>query len=182
MWSYRVVRKKNIYHDSSSKKERIDYTYAIHEAYYDRNGFVGAITESPIELLGENIEELRHSWVMMVEAFGKSILDYEKIPEPGYERKEDPIGFELDKRVKDFESGNIKGIPWGLVKKDLEKEWGPFDENAYRKQIENERLEKEQYHSEAFIGIPAIGDLIKKIYSDYCKSDAENKRKSEKFI
>ena len=167
MWNYRVVRKKNIFHDSSSKKERTDYTYAIHEAYYDKNGFVGAITKDPIEPFGDNIEELRHSWVMMAEAFGKPILDYDKIPEPGYERKEDPIGSELDRRVKDFESGKTKGIPWEQVKRDLEEKWGPFDEDAYRKQIEDERLEKEQYHSEAFIGISVFEDLIKKIYTDY---------------
>jgi len=121
MWNYRVVKKKNVYHDSSTKKERIEYTYTIHEAYYDNNGFVGAITKNPIEPFGENIEVLRHSWVMMAEAFGKPILDYENIPEPGYKRDEDPIGSELDKRVKDFESGNkTKGIPWENVKNDLD--------------------------------------------------------------
>jgi hypothetical protein len=37
MWNYRVVRKKNTYIDPANKKERVDYTYAIHEAYYDEN-------------------------------------------------------------------------------------------------------------------------------------------------
>jgi len=167
MWNYRVVRKKKVYQDSSGKKERIDYTYAIHEAYYDKNGFAGAITEDPIEPFGETIEELRHSWLMMAEAFGKPMLDYDMIPEPGYNREDDPMGSELDKRIKDFESDKTKGIPWEQVKKELEEKWGPFDEDAYRKQIEEERLEKEQYHSEVFIGIPAFEDLIKKIYTDY---------------
>jgi putative addiction module component (TIGR02574 family) len=162
-----VVRKKTVYQDSSSKKERINYTYAIHEAYYDKNGFAGAITTDPVEPFGETIEELRHSWVMMAEAFGKPILDYDKIPEPGYERREDPVASELDKRVKDFESDKTKGIPWEQVKKDLEEKFGPFDQDAYEKQIEDERLEKERYHSKAFIGIPAFEDLIKKIYTDY---------------
>ena len=167
MWNYRVVRRKNVYHDSSSNKEIIVYTYAIHEAYYDKNGLVGAITKNPIEPFGENIEELRHSWVMMAEAFGKPMLYYEKIPEPGYEPKEDPIGSELDKRVKEFEPGKTKGIPWEQIKEDLEEKWGFFNEDAYRKQIEDERLEKEQYHNEAFIGISVFEDLIKKIYTDY---------------
>ena len=167
MWNYRVVRKRNVYHDSSSNKERIDYTYAIHEAYYDKNGFVGAITKDPVEPFGENIEALRHSWVMMAEAFGKSILDYEKIPEPGYERKEDPIGSEFDKRVKDFESGKTKSIPWEQVRKELKEMCGPFDEEGYRNQIEYARLEKEQYHIETFIGTSTFLDLIMKIYTDY---------------
>jgi hypothetical protein len=46
----------------------VDYTYAMHEAYYDKSGHVGAITQDPAEPFGENIEELRHSWVMMAEA------------------------------------------------------------------------------------------------------------------
>ncbi len=48
MWNYRVVRKKNIYIDSANKKERVDYTYAIHEAYYDEDGHAGAITQEPV--------------------------------------------------------------------------------------------------------------------------------------
>ena len=167
MWNYRVVRRKTVYQDSSGKKERTNYTYAIHEAYYDKNGFAGSITEDPVEPFGETIEALRHSWVMMAEAFGKPVLDYDMIPEPGYERREDPVASELDKRVKDFESDKTKTIPWEQVKKELEEKWGPFDQDAYEKQIEDERLEKEQYHSKAFIGIPVFEDLLKKMYTDY---------------
>ena len=63
-WNFRVVRKKKVYKvyiDPTNKKERVDYTYTIHEAYYDKNGHVGAITQEPVEPFGENIEELRHS-------------------------------------------------------------------------------------------------------------------------
>ena len=67
MWNYRVIRKRNVYIDPTDQKERVSYTYAIHEAYYDKNGHVGAITQDPVEPFGENIEELRHSWVMMAE-------------------------------------------------------------------------------------------------------------------
>ena len=167
MWNYRVVGKKNIYIDPTNKKERVDYTYAIHEAYYDKNGHVGAITQEPVEPFGENVEELRHTWVMMAEAFGQPVLDYSNIPEPGYDGKKDPIGSELDERLKEIEAGNKKGIPWKHVKRELEKKWGPFDEEEYRKQVEEERLEKERIHSEAFIGTPTLKKLIKKMYSDY---------------
>src|SRR3989304_999685 len=108
MWNYRMVREKCIYTDPTDKKERVDYTYAIHEPFYDKNGYVGAITQYPVEPFGENIEELRHSWVMMAEAFGKPILDYDSIPEPGYDRSEDPIG--------------------SVIKKEFEEKWGPFGE------------------------------------------------------
>ena len=167
MWNYRVVRKKSIYTDPVNKKEKVAYTYAVHEAYYDENGHVGAVTQEPIEPFGENVEELRHSWLMMAEAFGQPVLDYDNIPEPGYDRKKDAMGSVLDERLKDVEAGNDKGIPWEDVKRDLEKKWGPFDEEKYRKQMDEERLEKENIHREAFVGTPTLKELINKIYSDY---------------
>ena len=167
MWNYRVVRKKNTCIDPTDKKVRVDYTYAIHEAYYDENGHVGAITQDPIEPFGENVEELRHSWVMMAEAFGQPVLDYDNIPEPGYDRKKDPLGSTLDERLKEIEAGNKKGVPWEQVKRDLGKKWGPFDEEEYRKRIDEKRLDKERIHSKAFIGTPTLKELIQKVYSDY---------------
>jgi hypothetical protein len=167
MWNFRVVRKKKIYIDPAAKKERVDYTYTIHEAYYGKNGHVGAITQDPVEPFGENIEELRHSWVMMAEAFSQPILDYDNIPEPGYDRKEDPIESVVDERLKEFGSGNKKGIPWEHVKRELEEKRGPFDEEGYNNQVEQERVEKERIHREAFIDTPTLKQLIKKMYSDY---------------
>lgn len=108
MWNYRVVRKRNTWIDLGDKKERIDYAYAIHEAYYDKNGYVGAITQESIALCAENIAELRHSWVMMSEAFGQPILDYDNIPEPGYDRKEEPLGSVLDERLREYESFPVR--------------------------------------------------------------------------
>ena len=165
MWNYRVVRKRNVSPDT--KDESTSYTYAIHEAYYDNNGHVGAITQDPIEPFGENIEELRHAWVMMAEAFGLPILDFESIPEPGYERKEDPMASVLDKRIKEMETGEVEGIPFEKVKKDLEEKFGHFDDKEYENQIETERVKQEKIHSETFVGKTPLEDLIKKIYADY---------------
>jgi len=178
MWNYRVVRKRNVFIDPTDKKERVDYTYAVHEAYYDKSEHVGAITQDPVEPFGENIEELRHSWVIMAEAFGKPILDYDNIPEPGYERKEDPMGSALDERLKEVEAGNTKGIPCEHVKRKLEEEWGPFDEEAYRRQMEKEMIEKERIHREAFTGTPTLEELIKKIHSDYHEHIQRDKAKT----
>lgn len=177
MWNYRVVRKKNTWIDPEDKKEKVNYTYAIHEAYYDKKGYVGSITQEPVEPFGENIEELRNSWVMMAEAFGQPILNYDNIPEPGYRRKEDPLGSILDERLKEHEIGRVKkaGIPWEELKKELEEKWGPFDHETYRNQVEQERIEKERIHIEVFTGTPIIKDLIDKIYSDYEKWIKENR-------
>ncbi len=166
-WNYRVVRKKSIYIDTTSKQERVDYTYAIHEAYYDNNGYVGAITQNTVGPFGENIEELRHSWVMMAEAFGQQILDHDHIPEPGYKRKEDPVRSVLDTRLKELEAGRSKGIPLERVTRDLEKKLGPFDEEQHGRQVQEERVEKERVHGETFVGTPTLEELMKKLYFDY---------------
>lgn len=112
MQNYRVVRKKSGYTESSLKnKGNIDYTYSIHEAYYDINGNVGAITQNAIELFGETVDDLWHSWLIMAEAFSKPVLDYERIPEPGYERELVLKGSKLEKLVQDQELRNILGVP-----------------------------------------------------------------------
>jgi hypothetical protein len=167
MLKYSVVRKKYVNPDTEGRNERVSYTYAIHEAYYDNNEYVGATTQDPVEPFGENIEELRQDWVMMVEAFGQPILDFETIPESGYERKEGPMASVLDERIKEMETGEVKGIPYEQAKKDLEEKFGPFDEEEYDNQVEAERVEKEKIHSEAFVGTAPLEELIKKIYADY---------------
>ena len=167
MWNYRVVRKRYVSPDTKDKDESVSYTYAIHEAYYDNNGHVGAITQDAVEPFGENIEELRHAWVMMAEAFGQPILDFENIPEPGYERKEDPIASVLDKRIKEMETGEVEGTPFEQVKRDLEEKFGPSDEEEYENRVEAERIEKEKIHGEAFVGITPLEEFIKKVYTDY---------------
>ena len=103
----------------------------------------------------------------MAEAFGLPILDFDTIPEAGYERKEDPIASVLDERLKKMEAGDIKGIPWEHVRRDLEERYGPFDEEEHEKQIEAERVGKERIHNEAFVGTPTLEELINKIYSGY---------------
>ena len=74
MWNYRVVRKRNKWIDPEDKKERVGYSYAIHEVYDDKNAHVGAITQEPVEPFGENMEELRHAWVMRSEDPWKNSL------------------------------------------------------------------------------------------------------------
>lgn len=167
MWNYRVARKRHVRTDPKNNTERVEYTYAIHEAYYDNNGYVEAITQDPIEPSGESMEELRHSWVMMAEAFGQPILDYDTIPELGYKREEESVGSVLDERMQNLEDGTVRTVPMDEVERDIEEMLGPFDEEEYRKQREQERVEKDRVHNEAFVGTPTLEELVKKLYSDY---------------
>ena len=169
MWNYRVVRKRNKWIDPEDQQESVSYAYAIHEAFYDDNGHVGAITEDPVEPFGENMEELRHSWLMMAEAFGQPILDYDTIPELGYDRKEDPLGSVVDKRLTELGASGAEQpcISWREVKRELEEKWGPFDRDGHREEVEHERLQKERIHHERFISAPTLKELIDRMYSDY---------------
>lgn len=170
MWNYRVVRSKHTFVDPLNMKERIDYTYAIHEAYYDENGHVGAITVDPVKPFGENIEELRHSWIMMAEALGLPILDCDNIPESGYNRRNGPFisGLdEIDERLEEVKTSETEGISLKTVKQVVEEKYGPFDEEGYGEQVEAKRIEKEMIHSKTFVGTPTLEKLINKTLADY---------------
>jgi hypothetical protein len=172
MWNYRVVRKRNTWIDPEDKKERVGYSYAIYEAYYDKNARVGAITQEPVEPFGENMEELRHAWVMMAEAFGQPILDYDIIPEHAYDNQEDPQGSVPDER---FGEGGTREVPLEDLEKEMEAKWGPFDREEYTRRVEEHRVENERVHGELFVGPASLKELIEKIYSDYMKSVEKDK-------
>jgi len=161
-----VVRRRYTYIDPRSKKERVDYTYALHEAYYDEGGHVGALTEKAVGPFGENVEELRHSWVMMAEAFGKPILDYGKIPEPGMTKGWVPH------RQEESEGRSNRGDLPDQVKRELKREWSLSEEDEYRIRVEEERLEKEKIHNGDFVGTPSPKELIERMCSDYRRAAA----------
>jgi hypothetical protein len=166
MWNYRAVRRKRTWTDPEDQRHRVDYSYAIHEAFYDEKGCVEAITQEPVAVFGEDMEALRHSWVMMAEAFGKPILDYDQIPEPGVERNSSAEGEEVS-------------IPWEEFKKQLDEECGPLDQEAFEREQEEQRLAKEQCHASRFVGQAPLGVLIETILSDYRQwVEAERKRET----
>lgn len=172
MWNYRVVRKRNTWIDPEDKKERVGYSYAIHEAYYDKNGHVGAVTQEPVEPFGENMKELRHAWVMMAEAFGQPILDYDNIPEHGYDNQEDPQGSVPDER---FGEGGTREVLLEDLETEMEAKWGPFDREEYTRRVEEDRVEKERVHGELFVGTASLKELIEKICWDYRESVEKDK-------
>lgn len=162
-WNYRVVRQK---HETPiGDTIRTFYTYEIHEAYYDDTDHVVAITENAVNPFGENIRELRTSWVMMAEAFGKPILDSDKIPEDGYNPK-NPFTDESD----DFEKMSNEEKE-ELIKKEEEElaksDWKEFDSKAYEQECENERLNEEVVHNEKFVGTPLFSELFSKLITEY---------------
>jgi hypothetical protein len=154
-WNYRVVRRKEVWNDAQSDKEQACFSYGIHEAFCDGQSKVIAITEEPVALIGDTVEELRHAWVMMAEAFGMPILDYEEVPEHGAERWGDQPEENVDECVTDEDSP------------EKAKDLGFPDFDAYEASLETERLRAEREHAARFVGIPNLKLLAEKLVDDY---------------
>jgi hypothetical protein len=76
-WNHRVVKRTY-----STEKYSEDY-FSIHEAYYDENGKIFAITDSGVPPGGESLEDLKWSVEQMKKALDHPVLDYDSIPEEG---------------------------------------------------------------------------------------------------
>lgn len=65
-WNYRIIWK---YHKESDAS-----TYQIHEVYYDDKNMIEGWTQSPVEPMGESLEELRNDIAHFLKAFEKPVL------------------------------------------------------------------------------------------------------------
>ena len=170
-WGNRIVRRKHQYTFPDGKM-RVDFTYGIHEAYYDKFDKVVAITQDPIDPHGETVADLRRGWVMMGEAFGLPVLDYDQIPELGHDPENllvrtDDLRRQIEEELTSEESRDES--------KEEQKPLLPdFDRDAYEKEQEAERALEEKNHNEKFLGTIPFKELVNKIFSDY-----EESRKKE---
>jgi len=76
VWNYRVIE-----HDGC---------FYIHEAYYNDNGDITAISEDPMHPHGENLKELKGDIEYFLQAFNRPVLKKDKIkfaPMDGVEDK-----------------------------------------------------------------------------------------------
>ncbi len=71
-WNHRVVRRS--WGDD-------EYSYGIHEVYYNVDGSVSSMTKDPTNPRGEDIEELKWSLKKMTECLNHPVLDYETLKE-----------------------------------------------------------------------------------------------------
>jgi hypothetical protein len=154
MWNYRVVRKRTEYNKHGSILPY--YTYGIHEAYYDKLDKVVAVTKDPISLCHETAEYLRHEWVMMAEAYGKPILDYDNIPEEGHDKENSLVNDPTEEEIKEM-IDNDESVIDDLIK---------FDYMSYHAECEIERLKSEETHK-VFNEIYPLSKLIESLTQDY---------------
>ena len=63
-WNYRLLRHGDDY-------------LAIHEVYYNADGHPKSVTERPVGIVGDDVEEVRRVLEMMARSLGEPVLDYE---------------------------------------------------------------------------------------------------------
>jgi len=94
-WNHRVVRKVHKWTGKSGEKYE-EVTYGIHEAFYDDNGKVFAITQEPVEVAGDDIDSLKQTLEWMEKCLEHPILEYENIPEEGAKNYTNEIDLDGD--------------------------------------------------------------------------------------
>lgn len=86
-WSYRIIRHKDKYEKELYKRLKKDKKwtgkreiiwYAIHEVHYRKNGKPYLVTTEPVNVLGDNKNELLDTlFMIMKDAFYYPVLDYD---------------------------------------------------------------------------------------------------------
>jgi|NOAtaT_7_FD_contig_31_7940060_length_445_multi_2_in_0_out_0_1 hypothetical protein len=75
-WNHRVVRRT--YHNTHMDDSML---YEIHEVYYNADGTVDGITEEPIRIREETIDDLRKTVERLTQCLTKPIIDYDTLQE-----------------------------------------------------------------------------------------------------
>ena len=75
-WNHRVVRRfyPNTHMDDS-------ILYEIYEVYYNQDGTINAITEEPIRIREETVDDLRKTVERLTKCLNSPIIDYETLQE-----------------------------------------------------------------------------------------------------
>lgn len=68
-WNHRVIRRNN------SPSRDPEWTYQIHEVYYNDDGSIESWTENPVAPMGENPIELQSEIRYFSEALNKPVLE-----------------------------------------------------------------------------------------------------------
>ncbi len=135
-WNYRLV-KRPVGDDGH-------FAYAIHEAYYNADGEVWGLTENPVQLSADHINELKIDWLMLMEAFKAPVLNYDDIRGNDAEPPFPPFS------EADFDEEN------SMTHEELGEEMGldPFDSEGYAREMAEQNEQEEFQHAEEYVGSP----------------------------
>jgi len=75
-WNHRVIRRiyPNVHMDDS-------ILYEVHEVYYDEEGNIGSITQEPINIMEETVDDLRKTVERLTKCLEQPIIDYDTLEE-----------------------------------------------------------------------------------------------------
>ena len=75
-WNHRVVRRfyPNTHMDDSM-------LYEIYEVYYDKDGKINGLTEEPIRISEETVDDLRKTVERLTKCLESPIIDYDTLQE-----------------------------------------------------------------------------------------------------
>lgn len=75
-WNHRVVRRTypNTHMDDS-------IVYEIHECYYREDGTIEGLTQEPIRIVEESMDDLRKTIQRLTQCLEKPIIDYDTLQE-----------------------------------------------------------------------------------------------------
>lgn len=75
-WNHRVVRRfyPNTHMDDSM-------LYEIYEVYYDKDGNINGLTEEPIKIREETVDDLRKTIERLTKCLESPIIDYNTLQE-----------------------------------------------------------------------------------------------------
>lgn len=157
-WNYRLV-KRPVGNPGDGF-----FTYGIHEAYYNADGEVWGLTQDPVQLSSDHINELKIDWLMLMEAFVAPVLDYDEVcnnsADPPFNLpKDDEDDFdEMDSGISLDEYG---------IHEELDLDLEPYDPNAYTREMTEKNEQEEFQHAEEYVGSPPeqIHALIKALRS-----------------
>lgn len=75
-WNHRVVRR--IYPNTHMDDSML---YEIYEAYYDKDGNINGLTEEPIRIREETVDDLRKTIERLTKCLEYPIIDYDTLQE-----------------------------------------------------------------------------------------------------
>lgn len=75
-WNHRIVRRiyPNVHMDDS-------ILYEVHEVYYDEEGKIDSITQEPINIMEETVDDLRKTVERLTKCLEQPIIDYDTLQE-----------------------------------------------------------------------------------------------------
>lgn len=152
-WNHRIVRRT---------LESGDVVYGVHEAYYDDNDKVAMITAEPVRLDSETLNDLKRTWAMLMEAFAAPVLDFDQIPEEGYDESEDSLVRSLNYTDEDLAEMEARDAE--EVFEELLPGWTPKEEGEWEKEQAERRVAEESEHIEKYVG--ASPDAILRLITE----------------